>query len=221
MYYFKEQNQSPWIIKYYNEYFKNTPDGFLVEIGVGHTLQGTDNIKEKTLEGFSSSSPRVGSNTADLLDLGWSGIYVEPVSEYCKEAEIAHDKNIKRLTIVNKGAGKEKIKLPLYLGDSFVPNNFPDQGYDWIGRIVEIDKTSVILEESGCPSKIDLMSIDVEGFEENVILGMDFEKFYVKMLIIEINQTSINTIQNLLPSSFKLLDSDSLNALWINTKKER
>ena len=50
MHKFTEQNQSPWLLKYYNEYFENKIDGYFVEIGVGHTLYGIDNIKEGTLK---------------------------------------------------------------------------------------------------------------------------------------------------------------------------
>ena len=73
----------------YNKYFPNKNNGFLVEIGVGHTLDGIDNIVDGTLDKIKNIS-RCGSNTADLLDLGWSGIYIEPVLEYCDEAKISH-----------------------------------------------------------------------------------------------------------------------------------
>ena len=82
MHKFNEENQSPWLLKYYNEYFADKTDGYLIEIGVGHTLYGVDNIKEGTLKNLINPR-RVGSNTADLLDLGWSGLYIEPVKEYC------------------------------------------------------------------------------------------------------------------------------------------
>ena len=50
MHKFNEENQSPWLLKYYNEYFADKTDGYLIEIGVGHTLYGVDNIKEGTLK---------------------------------------------------------------------------------------------------------------------------------------------------------------------------
>lgn len=50
MHSFKIQNQSPWIVDLYNKYFPNKNNGFLVEIGVGHTLDGIDNIVNGTLD---------------------------------------------------------------------------------------------------------------------------------------------------------------------------
>lgn len=216
MHKFNEENQSPWLLKYYNEYFADKTDGYLIEIGVGHTLYGVDNIKEGTLKNLTNPR-RVGSNTADLLDLGWSGLYIEPVKEYCEEALVAHANNLDRLLIANVGAGNTSAKLPLFLGDSFVPNSAGNRGYDWIGRTIDVEKTSTILEECGCPTDIDIMSIDVEGFEENTIRGMDFNKYNVKMLIVEVYPTPVHVINSLLPDSYKFQESDGTNAVWIKS----
>ena len=214
MYKFKVQNQSPWIVDLYNEYFDNKTDGFLVEIGVGHTLQDVDNITDNTLSKIKTVK-RCGSNTADLLDIGWSGIYIEPVKEYCDEVKISHSNNLDRLTIVNMGAGNTQEKIKLFLGDSFVPNDYANRGYAWIGRDVEVQPTSKILSDNNCPKNIDVMSIDVEGFEDKVVKGIDFNVHNPTMLIVEINIISENTIQEILPKEYEFIKSDGLNAVWV------
>ena len=218
MHSFKIQNQSPWIVDLYNKYFPNKNNGFLVEIGVGHTLDGIDNIVDGTLDKIKNIS-RCGSNTADLLDLGWSGIYIEPVLEYCEEAKISHLNNFDRLKIINIAAGDISDKIKMFLGDSFVPNDHGNRGYAWIGREVEIQPTSKILSDNGCPKNIDLMSIDVEGFEGKVIKGIDFNIHTPNMMVIEINIISLDEVSNLLPKEYKFIKSDNLNAVWVNTKK--
>ena len=218
MHSFKIQNQSPWIVDLYNKYFPNKNNGFLVEIGVGHTLDGIDNIVDGTLDKIKNIS-RCGSNTADLLDLGWSGIYIEPVLEYCEEAKISHLNNFDRLKIINIAAGDISNKIQMFLGDSFVPNDHGNRGYAWIGREVEIQPTSKILSDNGCPKNIDLMSIDVEGFEDKVIKGIDFNIHTPNMMIIEINIISLDVVSNLLPKEYEFIKSDYLNAVWVNTKK--
>jgi len=218
MYKFKVQNQSPWIVDLYNEYFDNKTDGFLVEIGVGHTLQDVDNITDNTLSKIKTVK-RCGSNTADLLDIGWSGIYIEPVSEYCDEAKISHLNNFDRLKIINIAAGDISDKIKMFLGDSFVPNDHGNRGYAWIGREVEIQPTSKILSDNGCPKNIDLMSIDVEGFEDKVIKGINFNIHTPSMMVIEINVISLDEVSNLLPKEYEFIKSDNLNAVWVNTKK--
>ena len=41
-YTFKSENQSPWLVDIYNQFLPYKTDGFLVEIGVGHTIKGID-----------------------------------------------------------------------------------------------------------------------------------------------------------------------------------
>ena len=214
-YQFKEKNQSPWLIDIYNEYIPYKTNGFLVEIGVGHTLKGVDKYLPQDL----TNIERCSSNTADLLDLGWSGIYIEPVKEYCIEAEIAHKDNLDRLSIANIGASYKEDELELFLGDSFIPNNYTNPGYDWINRKIQTQITSIILENNKCPKNIDLMSIDVEGFEANVIQGIDFTKHLPYMLVIEIDKIPVSVINNLLPKFYSYVKSDYMNGVWILKNK--
>ena len=212
-YTFKVKNQSPWIVDLYNEYLENKSDGFLVEIGVGHTLEGVDKIDDGTLDNIKNFS-RCGSNTADHLDMGWGGIYIEPVKEYCEEAKISHAHNLDRLKIINMGAGDSHDFIKIFLGDSFIANNYGNRGYSWIGREVEIQPTSTILSINKCPKNIDLMSIDVEGFEDKVIRGMDFNLHEPRMMVVEINIVPPEIITSLLPKEYEFVKSDELNAVW-------
>jgi FkbM family methyltransferase len=213
-YEFKKNNQSPWIVDILNKYLQYKTDGFLVEIGVGHTIYGIDKTLPENLENFE----RCGSNTADLLDLGWSGIYIEPIKEYCDEVTISHKNNLERLKIVNIGASNVEDELEIFLGDSFVPNSFGTLGYNWVGRKVKLDKTSHILEQNNCPKNIDLMSIDVEGFEINVIQGLDFTLHQPSIIIVEIDKVPIETINEKLFPFYTLVKNDNINGVWI--KKE-
>jgi len=203
-------HQSPWLIDIYNQYIPFKTNGMLVEIGVGHTIRGID----KVLPGNLTEFTRCGSNTGGLLDIGWSGIYIEPVKEYCEEARIAHHKNLSRLQIINMGASNTEDELTLYLGDSFVPNDFGDRGYSWIGRKVKTDKTSHILEACNCPKEIDIMSIDVEGFEVQVIEGIDFAKHTPSLIIAEIGGTPKEKITKALPDYYSFITDDGLNGVW-------
>lgn len=210
-YLFKQDNQSPWIVDIFNEFLEYKNNGFLVEIGVGHTIKGIDKDLPLNLSDFE----RCGSNTADLIDLGWSGIYIEPVKEYCDEARIAHINNLNRLTIINMGASNEKNVLKLHMGDSFRENQLNNNGYSWVGRDIEVNETSIILSENRTPKIIDVMSIDVEGFEDKVIMGIDFKKHIPTIIIVEVNHIGIETISRLLPNDYKLINSDNLNAVWV------
>jgi len=183
------------------KYIPFKKDGFLVEIGVGHTVN-------------------CGSNTADLLDIGWGGIYIEPVLEYCNEARIRHKDNLERLKIVNYGASDVEEELSLYLGDSFIPNTLGNSwdgvtSYEWIGRKYQTKITNDILIENKCPEYFEILSIDVEGFEDKVLLGINFEMFHPKIIILEKNIITTLDFVNILPSEYKIESEDGLNVCFI------
>jgi FkbM family methyltransferase len=205
MYKFNIENSSPWILDLYNKIIPYKNNGFLVEIGVGHTIEGSD------WEIGKDWTKRTESNTADLLDLGWNGIYIDPVKEYCDEAKLCHTNNLDRLSIINLGCSNTEEEKILYLGDSFVGNSINTQ-YTWLGRKIQCRPTSTILLENKCPRDIDIMSIDVEGYELKVLQGLNFYLHRPKIIIIEINSVGIDPINNLLLSNYELFSQDSLNA---------
>ncbi len=213
-YIFSEANQSPWIVDVYNFYMPYKQDGVLVEIGVGHTINGVDIFNDLIRIKEHGSFNRAGSNTADLLDLGWQGIYIEPIIEFCEEAAYCHKDKLNRLKIVCAAASDEEKDETLFIGESFKPTGLSGTR-DYVGRTIKTQVTSNILKQYDCPKNIDIMSIDVEGFEDKVIKGIDFNLHLPTIMVIEINQISTQIIDNILPQQYKLVQTDGLNAAWV------
>jgi FkbM family methyltransferase len=211
-YTFNQVNQSPWIVDIYNQFLDYKNNGFIVEIGVGHTLKNVDNI----IPIYGENYERCGSNSADLIDLGWNAIFIEPVKEYCDEVEISHKNNLDRIKIVNLAASDISEELHLSLGDTLSKTETSSNRYDWIGRKIYSKKTTEILLDNNCPKEIDIMSIDVEGFEHKVLQGLDFDIHTPKILIVETNIINSTEIEKLLPSTYKKIKEDSLNTAWVN-----
>lgn len=224
MYSFSEKNQSPWLIDVYNEHIPFKSDGFLVEIGVGHSIKGIDNITINELANYygNENLERTGSNTIDLILLGWSGIYIEPVKEYCEEFRIVNRDCLNRIKLVELAASDKEEVLKLYLGDSLIPNDkgrrwrSQDKDYEWIHKQILTKKTSDILSNCDCPKDIDLMSIDAEGFDDRVIKGIDFELHQPRLIIVETARFDVNYISSLFPENYSLLTTDGQNSVWIN-----
>jgi len=205
-------HQSPWLGDIYNKYLKYKTDGFLVEFGVGHTLE---RFKwGNTWDGHYDA--RGGNNTADLLDLGWSGIYVDPIKEFCEEAKLTHVNNLDRLTIVNCGAGDIYETCRINFGETLINNSGNDLSCSYIGNNIQVKPASVILEENNCPQHIDVMSIDVEGYELKLINGLDFEKHNPSFIIIETPHVGLSNIdKELTKRDYTIVHYDSLNACYI------
>ena len=179
---------SPWVEDLYNQYLPKK--GLFVEVGIGHTVDRhwtAENTKKHLDEGTVPSA-RCGSNTLDLLDQRYAGVYIDPVKEFCEELElITKDKNI---TILNRGSSDKTESRTMYGGETFMPNphtTWPG-GVDYIGRQVECGPVSDMLDELSITS-VDLMSIDVEGWEMQALAGIRDEHL-PKVLIIEIDKTA-------------------------------
>jgi FkbM family methyltransferase len=132
------------------------------------------------------------SNTKYFYDHGWSGINIDanPVSINIFKRLRKRDVNI------NCGvAGKEGVLDYYYLGPYSMMNTFDKALYDhWLsrgikpGKIMKIEVKSInsILEKHlPIGQRIDFISMDVEGFEWEILQTFDFEKYAPRYFLIE------------------------------------
>lgn len=228
--------QSPWIIDAYKQYFGDKRDGFLVEIGVGGTVDWRSmglTWTSKDICNFDwdkvDSVITCGNHTIELIMQGWTGIYIESLSEFIDyELEplfrkTLDEEHFNKIKLVKCGASDKKKTVKISHNESLV-NCYGETGDDKIipyeyhlhgGRKLECENTSVLLEQNECPSNIDLMVIDVEGFEEYVLMGLDFSKYKPKMMFIEVGITQVSAIQKLIPEDYIVIANDGLNALFV------
>jgi FkbM family methyltransferase len=158
------------------------PGGFFVEAGA--------------YDGF------IQSNTYWLERFrGWRGVLVEPVPHLFERARtvrsssrvvncglVAPDHREPTVTIrygglmsLVRGArgNAHDEERHVRAGDMF---GFDDVAYD---ISVPARTLSSVLEEAGAPSEIDLLSLDVEGFEATVLRGLDLDRFAPRFMLIE------------------------------------
>lgn len=134
------------------------------------------------------------SNTSGLADLGWRGVYVEPVPEYAAMTRARHSGN--SVTVIQKAVGREAGKVELTVGgalssanpemvDAYAEIAWADMGET---RKIEVEKVTLdsLLESCGLTPGFDLLCIDTEGYEEEVMAGFSLAKWQPTMLIIEL-----------------------------------
>jgi FkbM family methyltransferase len=107
------------------------------------------------------------SNTYALIRRGWEGLLVEPNKQRYEELV----KNLKgyKVAIANCGAGRGTCRIPLYIHkvgghDSFLK----EWGHSELTGeepLTMVYPLTEILRDWGCPSRIDLLSIDTEGMD--------------------------------------------------------
>ena len=79
-----------------------------------------------------------------------------------------------------------------------------------------------LLQEQGAPEEIDYLSIDTEGSDYDILRGVNFEKYFIKFISIEHNNTDDEMLIDELLLSFgfeRVLERFSLFDAWyINSK---
>jgi len=130
---------------------------------------------------------------------GWSGLLIEPVQYLAAQCQI----NRPNCTTVNAALvpfdfGKDEIEMWTCGLMSFVEGSFKTSeeatshlktsqvcGQPKPERVrVPTRPLSALLDEFHLP-RVDLLSLDVEGFEASALRGIDFERHYIEWILVE------------------------------------
>lgn len=117
----------------------------------------------------------VHSNTYALEQLGWTGLAVDPNHETC-------DIMRRDRTCLVACVAASDVAGSLYFDGVSVHGKRELEGWD-----VPAQTLATLLTEVDAPPVIDYLSIDVEGHELEVLAGMDFARWHVRLITIEHN----------------------------------
>lgn len=149
------------------------------------------------------------SNTSGLADIGWTGHYIEPIPAYAEACRRRHVAN-RSVNVHNICVGErdgEDVELsaagPF---SSAVPDEVDSVTKSNLGGLLEamgwghgaatatkVKTRSVALntffrQQKLAPGHVDVMVLDVEGFEWPIIRGFDLAHFKPKLVIVELQQ---------------------------------
>ncbi|MEB3150125.1 MAG: FkbM family methyltransferase [Sphaerospermopsis sp.] len=192
-----------------NRVFKHQTTGFYIDIGALH--------------------PTIDSVTKAFYDRGWSGINIEPIKEYCNifYKERPRDINL-NIAISNSGGNLELFQVVGQPGNSTLNKEIAEKIAQEKGLAISQHTVTVKTLAEVCEEyvhqKIDFLKIDVEGFEEQVILSGNWEIFRPTILVIETtfpgtNIRCENNIPNFLTEKgYKQVFFDGLNDYYISNE---
>jgi len=112
----------------------------------------------------------VSSNTYALERAGWTGLCIEANPSVYKTL------TFNRQNCCNRVVSDKEGTLGFYV-DKVAHG----------GIQIHCSRLVDILDEIAAPSVIDYLSVDVEGHELNVLVGMDFSRYQVNLITIEHN----------------------------------
>jgi FkbM family methyltransferase len=145
--------------------FINYENGFFIECGAN---DGVDNSNTWYFE----------------KNLNWSGILIEPLNKQFQELKKNRSKKNKFYNLALSSSETKKIIIEDNDHMSkIIINNIKRIKSNY--KSVDSSTLTKILDEVSAPSLIDFFSLDVEGFEGQVIKGINFDKYNFKYFLIE------------------------------------
>ncbi len=140
-----------------------------------------------------ANDPNKFSNTLRFCRRGWSGINVEPNPVKFREISACRPRD----TNLNVGIGPAPAILPFYVIDPDTLSTFDRKvadiavkdGFRLAETIdVQVIKMEDLITEHAKGRPIDFMSIDVEGFEMQVLSSNDWKRYRPRFVMLEVNR---------------------------------
>jgi len=184
--------------------FETQPTGFFIDVGAHH--------------------PRRFSNTYYLYKLGWSGINIDAMPGSMRLFQHLRPRDIN----LEIAIASEPDILTFYVFDEPALNTFDrevaeDRSANSPFRLldtvtIQTRRLSAVLEEFLAPNtKIDFMSIDVEGLDLEVLKSNDWQRFRPAYLLTECLNMDIAAIGHSTTAAFLQTQNYALFAKTMNT----
>lgn len=155
------------------------------------------------------------SNTSFLADLGWTGFYVEPVRQYAQQCAYRHARNRVKVIVSAVGAmeGEAEITIGGVLSSLSKDHIESQKKFEYGSRLYQegkIEKVRVVTPETLFNSigvdKFEILSLDVEGYEWQVVSNLDLSRFRPQLAIVETHDQSPSATETLIQDSLKVIE---------------
>lgn len=179
-----------------------------------------------TFVDIGANDPFKFNNTARFYKRGWSGINVEPNPHLLSRFRSARPRDVN----LDIGVGRTRSSLPFFAIDPDTLSTFQRSAADEAVRLgfrltstvkVEVWSLREILDEYLAGRTVDFISIDVEGFEIDVLESNDWDRLRPTVLIIEVNRAAAELQHFLTYRGYADVFSNGTNAIYVDVKKPR
>ena len=177
------------------EYFGARTNGFFLEAGANHPTK---------------------LNQTWLFELhGWKGILVEPLAKNC--ALLRQHRPGSRVFQCALGAPEQRGRAQIKVagGDDALSGLVVDDDVI-VERMEEVEVRTLdeVLAEAGNP-KLDFMSLDVEGFELQVLRGFDLTRHRPAVILIEDHLENLLVHRHLVQHGYRVVKRTGVNNWYV------
>jgi len=197
---------------YINRIFNEKDSGFYVDIGAHH--------------------PEHDSVTKSFYDRGWRGINIEPIIESFQKFEEQRPRDINLNVAI--GDKEENSDITYFydtglstLSDDIANIHISESNLDYEKRKIKVRTLNNVFMQHNVSKNIDFLKIDVEGFELNVLLGLNLQIYRPTLILLEdtiptkkAKMESSQDIHNyLINNNYTYSFFDGLNSYFIKNEK--
>lgn len=162
--------------------------------------------------------PTIDSVTKRFYDKGWSGVNIEPLRSLHQQLEKERKRDINLCYGLSDKKGVAKFtEYPGIPGHSTFDRGRKaahKKNTEVVEYEVEVHPLRSIFEQY-CPDNVNFIKIDVEGYENQVVIGNDWRKYRPEVACIEANHAKEDWKDILMASGYRLFIHDSLNEYYV------
>ncbi|MFY0625279.1 MAG: FkbM family methyltransferase [Reichenbachiella sp.] len=184
--------------RFFNNHFATSQDGQdMIVLGL------LNNKRNGTFVDLGGSNGVKSSNTYYLENkFGWEGLCIEANPRFYKN--LVKNRNCKTLFSCVAGENKKV----------YFNNDGATGSIDESGTAMDAVPLSQILKSQNMPSIIDYLSLDVEGYEEEILIDFPFDKYRFNVMTIERPSDALH--DKLLTKGYKLHAKLEPDGFWVD-----
>lgn len=197
-------------------------------LGISYSQFEEDRIVAKILSkeqityiDVGANHPIKFNNTYLFYRNGGKGIIVEPNPMLCQKSEALRTRD----EHLNIGLGEKRRTIPFYIINPDVSSTFVEETAKALVErgcvLVETKKVKVetladIFQKYVPGGRVDILSVDTEGYDYRVLKGNDWEKYRARLIIVESRE---ETTKKLLKRvGYKEVAKTVLNTIYIDRR---
>jgi len=165
-----------------------------------------------------------GSNSFPFVARGWRSVLIEPHPRAFERLQKLHAGK-KRTTCLNMACADTAGELPLYFSvndDTSRATLCTDESPMWQNvrskdyKMVRVERLAIVLKEHGIPEDFGILSIDTEGMDYEVLLGLDLNRWRPRLIVTEDYKPKIERkAKHLTEHGYQQVANCDANSFWV------